>query len=90
MSQPIVDEVLRALSHPKVRKYIPPGLDPELWFEDSVVLSHLVAGERELAGAAKTLTMTNTLRRRLKVERSWRSPEIRTSSICKSTTASGL
>ena len=46
MSQAIVDEVLRALSYPKVRKYIRPGLDPELWFEDIVVLSELVAGER--------------------------------------------
>lgn len=53
VSQAIVDEVLRALSYPKVRKYIRPGLDPELWFEDIVVLSHLVAGERELEGASK-------------------------------------
>jgi len=30
-----------------------PGLDPELWFEDIVVLSHLVAGEPEFAGASK-------------------------------------
>ena len=41
------------LSYPKVRKYIRPGLDPELWFEDIVVLSHLVAGEREFEGASK-------------------------------------
>src|SRR3989442_8196534 len=38
---------------PKVRKYIRPGLDPELWFEDIVVLSHFVAGEREFEGASK-------------------------------------
>jgi uncharacterized protein len=53
MSQAIVDEVLRALSYPKVRKYIRPGLDAELWFEDIVVLSNLVAGDREFEGASK-------------------------------------
>jgi putative PIN family toxin of toxin-antitoxin system len=53
LSHAIVEEVLRALSYPKVRKYIRPGLDPELWFEDIVVLSHLVSGARELAGATK-------------------------------------
>jgi putative PIN family toxin of toxin-antitoxin system len=53
MSQAIVEAVLRALNYPKVRKYIRPGLDPELWFEDIVVLSHLVAAEQELVGASK-------------------------------------
>jgi len=53
MSQAIVAEVLRALSYPKVRKYIRPGLDPELWFEDIVVLSHLVAADPEFEGASK-------------------------------------
>ncbi len=53
MSQAIVDEVLRALSYPKVRKYIRAGLDAELWFEDIVVLSELVAADREVAGASK-------------------------------------
>ena len=53
MSQAIVDEVLRALNYPKVRKYIRPGLDPELWFEDIVVLSHLVTGEREFHRASR-------------------------------------
>ena len=53
MSQAIVEEVLRALTYPKVRKYIRPGLDPELWFEDIVVLSQLVAGQREVEGASK-------------------------------------
>ena len=48
MSQAIVEEVLRALAYPKVRNTIRPGLDPELWFEDLVVLSHLVAAEGEL------------------------------------------
>ena len=53
MSQAIVDEVQRALNYPKVRKYIRPGLDPELWFEDIVLLSQLVAGEHMLQGASK-------------------------------------
>src|SRR5437762_1399678 len=53
MSQAIAEEVLRALTYPKVRKYIRPRLDPELWFEDIVVLSHLVAGDREFEGASK-------------------------------------
>ena len=53
MSQAIVEEVLRALNYPKLRKYIRSGLDPELWFEDIVVLSQFVAGEQELAGASK-------------------------------------
>jgi putative PIN family toxin of toxin-antitoxin system len=53
MSQAIVEVVLRALNYPKVRKYIRSRLVPELWFEDIVVLSHLVAGEHEFAGASK-------------------------------------
>ena len=53
VSQAIVEEVLRALRYPKVRKYIRPGLDPELWFEDIVVLSHLVAADREFESASK-------------------------------------
>ena len=53
MSQAIVEEVLRALVYPRVRKYLRPGLDSELWFEDIVVLSHLVAGEHEIEGASK-------------------------------------
>jgi putative PIN family toxin of toxin-antitoxin system len=52
VSQAIVDEVLRALAYPKVRKYIRPALDAELWFEDIVVLSHLVAGEHSVDGAS--------------------------------------
>ena len=53
VSQAIVEEVLRALGYPKVRKHIRPGLDPELWFEDIVVLSHLVVGDPEFEGASK-------------------------------------
>lgn len=53
MSQAIVDEVLRALAYPKVRKHIRRDLDAELWFEDIVVLARLVAGEYELRGVSK-------------------------------------
>ena len=53
MSRTIVEAVLRALNYPKVRKYIRPGLDPELWFEDIVVLSHLVGGERQVERASR-------------------------------------
>ena len=53
MSQAIVDEVLRAFTYPKVRKHIRAGLDPELWFEDIVVLAQLVSGEYELPGVSK-------------------------------------
>ena len=53
MSQAIVDEVLRALNYPKVRKYIRPQLDAELWFEDIVVLAHFVAGDRQFAGVSR-------------------------------------
>ena len=52
VSQAIVNEVLRALAYPKVRKYIRRGLDPELWFEDIVVLAQFVAGEYEVAGVS--------------------------------------
>jgi hypothetical protein len=53
LSQPIVEEVLRALNYTKVRRCVRSGLDPELWFEDIVVLSHLVPGEREFGGLCK-------------------------------------
>jgi uncharacterized protein len=53
MSQAIVDEVLRALAYPRVRKYIRPGLEPDLWFEDIIVLCNLVSGDREFQGVSK-------------------------------------
>ena len=53
MSQPIIEEVLRALNYPKARKYIRPELDPELWFEDIIVLSQLVAAGPELDAVSK-------------------------------------
>lgn len=53
MSQPIVEEVLRALNYPKVRKYIRPGLDPDLWFEDIIVLAHFVEPDPGFKGVSK-------------------------------------
>ena len=45
LSPAIVEEVLRALTYPKVRKLIRGKIPPELWFEDIVMLAELVAGE---------------------------------------------
>jgi uncharacterized protein len=52
VSPAIVDEVLRALAYPKVRKYIPRASDSDLWFRDIVVLAQFVAGEYEIAGVS--------------------------------------
>ena len=53
VSSAIVEEVLRALAYPKVRKHIRGHVDPELWFEDIVVLAQFVAGEREKRGVSE-------------------------------------
>jgi uncharacterized protein len=45
LSPAIAEEVLRALSYPKVRKLIRSAIRPELWFEDVVMLANLTAGE---------------------------------------------
>lgn len=47
LSPAIVEEIMRALGYPKVRKFIGAGIEPELWFEDIVVLADMVAGARE-------------------------------------------
>jgi uncharacterized protein len=52
LSPAIVDETLRALAYPKVRKYIRRTVDPELWFEDIVLLSELVTGEYQIKAAS--------------------------------------
>lgn len=49
LSPAIVDEVLRALTYPKVRKLLHRA-DAELWFEDIVVLADLIAGAEQLSG----------------------------------------
>jgi len=48
LSPAIVEEVLRALTYPRVRKLIRGEIRPELWFEDIVMLAELVAGELTL------------------------------------------
>jgi putative PIN family toxin of toxin-antitoxin system len=50
LSPAIVDEVLRALAYPKVRKFIRGDVEPELWFEDILVLADLVRGEQDVSG----------------------------------------
>lgn len=53
LSSEIVEEVLHALAYPKVRKAARTEVDPELWFEDILVLAHLVAGEHKITGVSK-------------------------------------
>jgi len=48
LSPAIVDEVLRALGYPKVRKLLR-GANAKLWFEDIVVLADVVA-DTQLSG----------------------------------------
>ena len=48
LTDEIVDEVIAALSYPKVQKAARSKVDPELWFEDVVVLSQLVGGDVEV------------------------------------------
>jgi putative PIN family toxin of toxin-antitoxin system len=50
LSPAIVEEVLRALTYPRVRRLIRGDIRSELWFEDIVMLSELVAGELVLPG----------------------------------------
>lgn len=49
LTEPIVEEVLQALAYPKVQTAARSKTEPELWFEDIVVLSQLVAGDVEVA-----------------------------------------
>lgn len=49
LSRAIVEEVLRALAYPKVRRLMRRNADPGLWFEDIVLLADLVTGERALS-----------------------------------------
>ena len=50
LSPTIVDETVRALAYPKVRKLIRGDIDPELWLEDVVLLADMVAGDLEVSG----------------------------------------
>lgn len=53
VSEAIVDEIIRALAYPKVRRYVRPGLDPVLWMEDLVVLADFVPEPNPVSGVSK-------------------------------------
>jgi len=48
VSPAVVDEVLRVLAYPKVRRLTRAA--PEVWFEDIVVLADMVVGELRVSG----------------------------------------
>jgi putative PIN family toxin of toxin-antitoxin system len=52
LSPAIVEETLRALTYAKVRKYVRGTVDPQLWFEDLVLLAELVAGDYKMSAAS--------------------------------------
>lgn len=52
LSPAIVEETLRALAYAKVRKYVRGTVDPQLWFEDIVLLAELMAGDYEMSAAS--------------------------------------
>lgn len=52
LSAEIVDEVLQALAYPKVRKATRTNVEAELWLEDILVLSQLIAGEYKISGVS--------------------------------------
>ena len=53
LSPAIVEEVLRALAYPKVRRYVRRDLGSALWFEDLVVLAELVPGAYQVSGVSQ-------------------------------------
>lgn len=53
LSEAIVEEVLRALEYPKVRRYVRHDLDPALWFEDLIVLADLVPASTQVSDVSK-------------------------------------
>lgn len=52
LSPAIVEETIRAFAYPKVRKYIHAGVDPELWFEDVILLAQFVPGDYVVEGVS--------------------------------------
>ena len=48
LSSEIIDEVLMALAYPKVQKAARTKLEPDLWFEDIVVLAQFVTGQQKV------------------------------------------
>ena len=53
LSAEIVEEVLQALAYPKIRKAVRGKVDSELWFEDILVLAHLLTGDFKIAGVSE-------------------------------------
>jgi putative PIN family toxin of toxin-antitoxin system len=53
LSQAIVEEVMRALAYPKVRRCVRRGLDPGLWMEDLVVLADFVLDAIQVPGVSQ-------------------------------------
>lgn len=53
LSPAIREEVLGALKYPKVRKNIKREVDPELWFEDILLLAKLIAGDYRVTGVSE-------------------------------------
>lgn len=53
LSDAIVDEVMRALAYPKVRRYVRRGLDAALWMEDLVLLADVVLDTVQVTGLSK-------------------------------------
>ena len=52
LSAEIVEEVLQALAYPKIRKAVRGKVHSELWFEDILVLAHLLTGDFKIAGVS--------------------------------------
>jgi putative PIN family toxin of toxin-antitoxin system len=52
LSSDIVAEVLRSLAYPKVLKAARSRTEPELWFEDLLVLAEMIPGEHQVAGVS--------------------------------------
>lgn len=52
LSLEIVEEVLQALVYPKVRKAVRTRVEPDLWFEDILVLAQLVPGEYHISSVS--------------------------------------
>jgi len=52
LSEAIVEEVMRALAYPKVRRYVRRGLGPGLWMEDLVVLADFVLDPIQVPGVS--------------------------------------
>ena len=53
LSPGIIEEVLRALEYPKVRRYLRRNLDATLWFEDLIVLAEFTPGVAHVSGVSE-------------------------------------